>query len=106
MLDDFGLQAALAWFLDRQEEVSGLAVKLECRLLQERLPDEVETAAFRIVQEAVANVIRHSQANTVSVGVVQDAERVCLTVRDNGTGFDANLAKERASSGAAWDCSG
>jgi PAS domain S-box-containing protein len=101
VLDDFGLGSALDWFLGRQAEVSGISVHLDCRLLQERLPEEIETAAFRIIQEAVTNVIRHANAKEISVTVKQDGEAVSLTVQDDGEGFDRALARERAARGAS-----
>lgn len=102
MLDDLGLVPALRWFVQRQAKHLGLAIELQLPSSARRLPPEIETACFRIVQEALTNAARHAQATQVEVMLhinEQDAE---LTVRDNGAGFDVAAAHQRAVAGGGF----
>jgi two-component system sensor histidine kinase UhpB len=87
MLDDLGLAAALRSYARRQQERSGCAVTVH-GAMEQRLPDHVETAAFRIVQEAVRNAIRHGRATHVSVSIALDADGLAVNVSDDGIGFN------------------
>jgi signal transduction histidine kinase len=87
MLDDFGLEPALRWLCDRFRQRSRMEVDFHCSL-HERLPEEVETHLFRIAQEALTNVARHSGATKVSVALDQHDGRARLRITDNGKGFD------------------
>ncbi len=89
-LDELGLVPALREHLARCEREHGLAVEFAADQ-GERLPASVETALFRIVQEAVNNVLRHAQAQHVYVTLMRDADRVELQVADDGQGFDTQL---------------
>jgi len=91
-LDELGLVPALREHLARCEQEQGLIVEFAAEE-GERLPATVETALFRIVQEAVNNVIRHAQARRLSVTLSRDAERVQLRIADDGQGFDAQLPR-------------
>jgi signal transduction histidine kinase len=75
LLDDFGLMVAVRWYLDRQAKKSGIAVELVSLSLNEddRFPADLETACFRIVQEAVTNIIRHAQAGRISIRLERSA---------------------------------
>ena len=87
-LDDLGLQRAVSQYLEEWAERSRLNVDLEIELGDRRLPQPVETALFRVLQEAVGNVMKHSGADRVGV-ILQAADReVRLIVEDNGRGFD------------------
>lgn len=89
VLDDYGLAAGLRWLSERFFQRSGIKVDLETDTLEEiRLPEIVETALFRITQEAFNNVIKHACAAHVSAAVVKGAEFIQLTVADDGQGFD------------------
>jgi signal transduction histidine kinase len=88
-LDDLGLVAALQWYLHEFEARSSLKVDfVSSGSKAQRLPAEHETTLFRIVQEALTNVARHAHASRVSVRVDADGDRLCLTVDDDGVGFD------------------
>ncbi len=91
-LDELGLVPALREHLAHCEREHGLAFELAAEVA-ERLPASVETALFRIVQEAVNNVLRHAQAEHVWVTLRRDADRVNLRVIDDGQGFDAQLRR-------------
>ncbi|MFO1418885.1 MAG: response regulator [Methylotetracoccus sp.] len=89
MLDDLGLKAAVDWYCSRQAERSGAHFDVAVASLRERLPTELETACFRIVQESVNNALRHGQANSVTVVIRVRGGRIKLAIRDDGLGFDA-----------------
>jgi signal transduction histidine kinase len=69
MLDDLGLGAALAWHIDRFSGQTGMQVRLRHQGIEQRLPQPIATAAYRIVQEALTNVARHARARSVDVHV-------------------------------------
>ena len=87
-LDDFGLVAAVERLAATFREQSGIEVDLETGLGDERLPAEVETALYRIVQEALTNVVKHAGARRVSILLTRQANRVVAIVEDDGHGFD------------------
>jgi signal transduction histidine kinase len=91
-LDELGLVPALRQHLARCEQEHGLVVDLMAEA-GERLPAPVETALFRIVQEAVNNVLRHAQAQHVAVTLVRQADHVELRIADDGQGFDLQLPR-------------
>jgi PAS domain S-box-containing protein len=99
VLDDLGLPAALRWYLDRQATLSGFAAEFSANLRNERLSRELETACFRVVQEAVTNVIRHARARRVRVDLAQDGAALLLAIQDDGVGFDVAAAQARARGG-------
>ena len=86
-LDRLGLVAALEWLASSMEKLSGIDVKVEKSGTERRLPGEVELVMFRIAQEALSNVRRHSRANNAEVMVEFDDKKVRMTIRDNGRGF-------------------
>jgi signal transduction histidine kinase len=88
-LDDLGLQAALHNYAEKWSERSGVAVDFHGGGLErQRLPPEVETTIYRIVQEALTNVLKHAAARRVSVIVERRREHVLVIVEDDGRGFD------------------
>ncbi len=89
-LDNLGLVAALESYTRDFKERSRIAVALEADFSESRLPSDVETALYRICQEALANVWKHAHASQSVVRLEQTAERVTLTVTDNGVGFDTS----------------
>jgi signal transduction histidine kinase len=86
-LDDFGLAAALERLVDGFAEQTGATVELESRLGEERLPTDVETVLYRIVQEALTNVVKHAQAGRVSIVLQRKDEKVMAVIEDDGRGF-------------------
>jgi PAS domain S-box-containing protein len=88
-LDDFGLPAALSNYLEEWAERSQIAADFHSNgLLKRRLPAHIETAVYRIVQEALTNVVKYAQARKVSVIVEHRSNRVLAIVEDDGCGFD------------------
>lgn len=95
-LDDFGLVAALERLAQTFSETSGIDVDLEAQLGEERLPTEVETTLYRIVQEALTNVVKHAEATRVSILLVRRNGSATAVIEDDGRGFDpANAAPDR-----------
>jgi two-component system, NarL family, sensor histidine kinase UhpB len=92
VLDDLGLVAAVRQYVRASGERSGLATHVTVNGLDEadRLPAAIETALFRIAQEAVTNTIRHAHAESVQVCLRREPEAVSLEVRDDGVGLGAN----------------
>jgi len=96
LLDEIGLQSALQFYLEGFTKRSGIEVLLEMQPANfPRLALEMETAIFRIVQEAVTNVFRHSGAREAWVTLVKDDTRIVGTVRDNGKGISDGVMEGR-----------
>jgi two-component system, NarL family, sensor histidine kinase DevS len=87
-LDDFGLEAALERLKGTFQEQTGLAVDFVARLGEGQLPADVATALYRIVQEALTNVVKHAHAERVSIVLTRKNDRVALVLDDDGRGFD------------------
>ena len=86
-LDDFGLVPALERLVETFSEQTGMQVELEPRLGDERLPSEIETALYRIMQEALTNVVKHAQAKHVSIVLSRRENSVSALIEDDGRGF-------------------
>ena len=99
ILDDLGLQPALVWLTERYRDQTGVDVSLSCSGLDGRLRSEVETAAYRIVQEALTNVARHAGVASATVGCALEHGRLRVTVVDRGRGFDVDAVPVGQSSG-------
>jgi signal transduction histidine kinase len=95
-LDDFGLEPALRHLADGFRDGTGIRLEIESRLGDARLAPDVETAVYRIVQEALTNVIRHADAQSVSILLTRKNGRVSVVIEDDGRGFDP----ERGGSGS------
>jgi signal transduction histidine kinase len=94
LLDDLGLKPALEWHLQTFERQTGITVQGEFSLPEGRLPGELETTIFRIAQEALTNVARHSGAKSANLTVAGTGTHILVEVTDRGRGFD--LAQVRA----------
>ncbi len=86
ILDDFGLDSGLNWLCDRFADRSGIQVEYSSTF-KGRLNDESETHLFRIAQEALTNVARHSGASLVKIELRKDKDRIVLLIADNGKGL-------------------
>ena len=93
-LDDFGLAAALERLVDTYSRRTGLTVDSHLGGLESRLPEPVESALYRIAQEALTNIAKHAGASAVSVVTRRDGARLTMIVEDNGTGFEASTPGE------------
>ena len=101
ILDDLGLQPALIWLAQRYRDQTGVQVALRCSGLDGRLRAEVETAAYRIVQEGLTNVARHAGVARAVVECALEGERLRVEVADEGRGFDVDAVPAGKSSGLA-----
>lgn len=112
VLDSFGLAVALSWYGGLFAKQTGIVVDFHLEELNPRLSDEIETALFRISQEALTNVKKHAAAMCVTLSLKKTKGVVQLSIKDDGKGFDAtqqrrcdslsgwglNLMRERATS--------
>lgn len=89
LLDDLGLAAAIEWQARTFEARHGIRAEVQQEGLAKRLPREVELAAYRIVQEALTNVAKHSRASSCRITVRRQDANLEIVVEDNGRGFDA-----------------
>jgi PAS domain S-box-containing protein len=87
LLDEVGLSSALRLFLEGFEERSKIKVNLDIPSNFERLPPELETAVFRVVQECLTNIHRHSGSRVAAIRVTRDGNAVKVEVRDQGKGM-------------------
>ena len=87
MMEEAGLASAARWYVEGFGQRSGIAVTLEAPDDLERLPDTIEIALFRALQEALTNVHRHSHASAVHIQILHDAEQVIVEIKDNGCGI-------------------
>lgn len=101
MLDDLGLAPALKWMAEQSASRAGFVVQFHHERMLERLAPEIETACFRIVQEALTNITRHAQASMVQINLWHEEGDMVLTVIDDGQGFDTVAMRERATTGAS-----
>jgi signal transduction histidine kinase len=93
MLDDLGLVPALQWQAREMQKRWGLTVRVAADNIGDDLGDEYKTCIYRIVQEALNNVSRHSGGDTAKIVAQLQGNRIMLTIQDNGTGFDVNKEK-------------
>lgn len=95
-LDDLGLLPALRWYLKEYQQKCSIEVDLQAIGLKDRLPAEMETALYRIVQECLTNTARHSHAHKVTITLREEFANVFGVIADDGDGFDyAALLKAR-----------
>jgi PAS domain S-box-containing protein len=101
LLDDLGLAAALRWYAERYTARSGIAATVTIDAEIGRIPHDVETACFRIAQEALTNTARHAGATKASVLIERQNGLLCLSISDNGIGFDSDRYLHGSSSASA-----
>jgi two-component system, NarL family, sensor histidine kinase DevS len=94
LLDDFGLVPALERLTESFAEQTGMRVDFHSALGETRLPSEVETALYRVVQESLTNVVKHAQARNVSVSLARRESVVVAVIEDDGAGFQPAAARE------------
>ncbi len=99
VLDDYGLFAAVNWYSDQFRERTGVNIDVVGGELSPRPDMHAETALFRIVQEALNNVVKHSGATSVTIVLKRSGKGVTLTIEDNGIGFDKESVTRSQRSG-------
>jgi two-component system, NarL family, sensor histidine kinase UhpB len=98
VLEDLGLCSALEWLADRVRAETGLAVDLKLDCECGRVSPEVAVAVFRVAQEALTNVVRHSRATRVEMRLANTERGLDLSVDDDGRGFDVDEARAHPTS--------
>jgi signal transduction histidine kinase len=93
MLDDLGLIPALDWQAREVSRRSGIKVSVKAENVPDSLPDEMRTCIYRVVQEALHNISRHSAAKSAVVTVRQSGSSLFLSVEDDGSGFDSSQTR-------------
>jgi len=99
ILDDLGLSEALEWQTQQFQARTGIECRCDCSLPGVPMGDEQSTAVFRIVQEALTNILRHAQATRVRVAMLEEHGMLVLTVADNGCGISQAEVHNRGSLG-------
>jgi signal transduction histidine kinase len=94
-LDDLGLAAAIRSYARGSLEAAGIKVKLEMEGLSRRLAPAIETAIFRIIQESLHNVVKHANADSVTIRLQADTVKIVASIEDNGRGFDISSLKSK-----------
>ncbi len=87
MLDDLGLIPALQWQAREVSRTKNLSVQVHAEELPEDIPDEHKTCIYRLIQEALHNIARHAKAKSVDIHLCQNADKLLLTIHDDGRGF-------------------
>jgi two-component system NarL family sensor kinase len=87
MLDESGLSSALRWYTEGLAERSGLSIELNIPVNLLRLAPEVELAIFRLVQECLTNIHRHSGSKTAVIRIACEADKIFVQVQDHGKGM-------------------
>jgi signal transduction histidine kinase len=97
MLDDLGLLPALQWYLEDFSKKTGIQVESNFNGLQRDLSQEMRTAAYRIIQEALTNVLRYAKTEKVTVVAQANEDRIFLQIRDEGVGFNPSSIPSNSS---------
>jgi signal transduction histidine kinase len=87
LLDEVGIKPALLWLCDSLSEESGIEVDTDIDLPEEQLTQEAKLVLFRVTQEALTNIKKHSRANRAEISLQVNGNRATLTISDNGVGF-------------------
>jgi PAS domain S-box-containing protein len=94
LLDEAGFASAASWFVAGFSQRSGIPVSLDLPPDLQRLPDVIEIALFRVLQESLTNVHRHSRAKSAEISVDADAEQVTIEIRDHGRGMPPHIIRQ------------
>jgi signal transduction histidine kinase len=106
LLDEEGLQSAISWYVRGLAERSGLEIAFKISDRFGRLPRDMELAVFRLVQESLTNIHRHSGSKRATIEVFRTPEHVLLEVRDEGKGISREKLAEIQSRGAGFGIRG
>ena len=99
MLDENGLSSALRWYTDGLAQRSGLSIDLHIPANLERFAPDVELAIFRLVQECLTNIHRHSGSKNAVIRITREPDKICVEVRDHGKGMSPERLAEVQSQG-------
>ena len=95
-----GLQQAIRFDMELMERSGLFRIVFEVTGKERRLDPSSEIIVYRIVQQAMNNILRHAKANAINLSMAYEAERLFIDIRDNGTGFDTNIIQSQSSRGA------
>jgi PAS domain S-box-containing protein len=99
LLDDLGILATLSWFCRRWQTIyPGIRIEQKIGIKEDEVPDLLKTVIFRITQEALNNVAKHSSATLISLSLVGEGGKIKLAISDNGVGFNADTMPTRGDS--------
>jgi len=91
ILDDLGILATINWFCREFQKVyTGIRIKSEIDVQENNIPSSLKTVIYRILQEALNNIAKHSRADLVTLSLIEQAKRIMLSIQDNGVGFDVS----------------
>jgi two-component system sensor histidine kinase UhpB len=93
-LDDLGLMPALRWYIKEYQKKFPIVVEFQASGFKERLPAEMETVLYRIVQESLTNIAKHAQASKVKIHLQEGREEISATITDDGRGFDIAILQK------------
>jgi signal transduction histidine kinase len=99
ILDDLGLLSAIRWYAGNRLEPLGIQTRVEVTGEETKLSPQVEIALFRVVQEAINNIVKHAEAHSVMLGIEFGTSSIVIEVEDDGLGFDidaVNLIPDKA----------
>jgi len=102
VLDDLGLWSAIAWYADRHLSKQGVAVRCEFNDVERRLPPLMETALFRVVQEAISNIAKHAHAEQALIQCGIRGDVLTIEIEDDGEGFDLAAVSRPKDEGHGW----
>ena len=94
LLDENGLYSAISWYLQGLLERSGLEIQLDISKEFGRLPRDMELVIFRLVQECLTNIHRHSESKTASIRIARESNQITLDIRDQGKGMSPERLAE------------
>jgi PAS domain S-box-containing protein len=106
LLDEAGLTSALGWYVQGVAQRSGMAIELVFSDGFERLPADMELAIFRVVQECLTNIHRHSESKTAFIRIARENGSVCIEVRDEGKGISPGRMAEIEACGSGVGIAG
>jgi signal transduction histidine kinase/FixJ family two-component response regulator len=106
LLDDAGLSGALRWYVTGLSKRSGIAITLELDEALGRLPRDLESAVFHIVQESLTNIHRHSGSKTATLRIARSNGRLLLDIEDEGSGIPADKLREIQTHGSGVGIAG
>lgn len=106
LLDDLGLGAAIGWYAENYLATAGVKADVYINGLDQRLSPTVDIVVFRVVQEAINNVVKHAQAKTVSIRLELAPSTLTGSIEDDGAGFDVDNFRRQRQGGGAVGLSG
>jgi two-component system sensor histidine kinase UhpB len=106
ILDDLGLAPAIRWYARQTLDSAGIKFEMHANGEIAALPPEVNITLFRIAQESINNIARHSAAEKAEIRLTQDNQEICLLIQDDGVGFDASANGKSTEGEERWGLAG